>query len=324
MTEPFAFRPVNDERAWRLLLSRVDQPHLAQTWAYGEAKQAVGVWRTSRRLADMGGWRPRRCVMERGGHPVAILQLTDKSLAGMRWASRIYRGPLFLDGHIDEALVRDVYAALRARWRLPLGVLAMAPALLATHENHQLLTELRFRDRGKLGSSSARIDLRPDEDELRWTLASTWRNRLKKSERSGLTLMISSDARDVEWLIERHVQNMRAKDFVGPAPALIRALYRAAPSDFVVFQARLDNEPVGGIGVCLYGNTAEYCIGWFGSKGRPTNVGNYLYWHIVLEMKRRGYRYFDLGGYRADEGLGHFKKGMCGVEYQLLNEWLAF
>jgi hypothetical protein len=320
---PCIFRRMVDKREWDCLLSTVDQPHLVQTWAYGEAKQAAEVWRTSRRLVDVGGWRACRFVIERSGHSVAILQLLDKSLAGMPWLSRLNRGPLFVGDHIDEALVRDVYAALRARWCLPRGDLVMAPALLALDKNHQLLTELGFRDRGKPGWRSARIDLRLDEEELRRNLASTWRNRLTKSERSGLTLRISNDARDVEGLIERHVANMRAKGFAGPAGAFVRALYLAAPDEFVVFEARLDDEPVGGMGVYLFGNTVEYYIGWFGPKGRPANVGNYLYWQIVVEMKRRGYLHFDLGGYSEDAKYGHFKQGMRGTEYVLLNEWLA-
>lgn len=324
MADRCTFSPVTEAAEWETLFSRVEHPHLVQSWAYGQAKETAEGWRTGRRLVDTGGWRTRRLVFERQGRPVAICQLLDKSLAGIRWSSRLNRGPLFLDDPPGEDVVRDVHAALRARWSRLRGVLVLAPALPAGPENRRLLSELGFRDRGKSGWRSARVDLRLDEDELRGKLASTWRNRLKKAENSGMTLRITSATEDIEWIIERHDENMREKDFVGPAPALLRALHRAAPDDFLLFQGRLDDEAVGGMVVYRFGHTAEYFVGWFGPNGRKANVGNYLYWQITLEMKRRGCRYFDVGGYAADERYGHFKQGMRGEEYILLNEWLAF
>ena len=317
------FRRVNDRAEWERLFSRVDQPHLVQSWAYGEAKEATQGWQTTRRLVDAGGWRPRRLVFERDGQPVAICQLLDKSLAGISWSSRLNRGPLFL-GDSDEAVVRDGYAGLRAHWRHLRGILVLAPALSMAPENHRLLSELGFRARGQRGWRSARLDLRLDEDELRRNLSISWRNRLKKAEKSGLTLRITSAAEDLEWIIERHVENMREKHFEGPAPSLLRALHRAAPDDFLMFQGRLGDETAGAMIVYRFGNTAEYYVGWFGPAGRKAGAGNFLYWQVALEMKRRGCRYFDLGGYSADETYGHFKKGMRGTEYVLLNEWLSF
>ena len=112
---------VTDAAAWEALFSRVEHPHMVQTWAYGEARQAAGGgWDTRRHVLDAGGWRPRRLVFERGGEPVAICQLLDKSLAGLRWASRLNRGPLFLDAAPGDDVVRDVY--------VPSGAAASAAA----------------------------------------------------------------------------------------------------------------------------------------------------------------------------------------------------
>jgi len=317
-------RLVTDVAEWDALFSRVDHPHMVQNWAYGEAKQAVVGWRT-RRVSDAGGWRARRLVIEAEGEPVAICQLLDKSLAGLRWASRLNRGPLFLDAAQGDDVVRDVYRALRSHWRTHLhGVLVLAPALTAGPENSRMMTELGFRDRHVRGWCSARVDLRLDEEQLRKNLVSTWRNRLKAAERTDLVLEVSQSPEDVEWIIDRHVENMSEKGFAGPGPALLRALYRAAPEDFLIFKARLAEKAVGGMLVYRFGHTAEYYVGWFGHEGRKANVGNFMYWQIALELQRRGCRWFDLGGYDCSDRYGRFKQGMRGVEYKLLNEWLAF
>jgi hypothetical protein len=315
---------VTDAAQWEALFSRVEHPHMVQTWAYGEARQAAGGgWDTRRYVLDAGGWRPRRLVFERGDEPVAICQLFDKSLAGLRWASRLNRGPLFLDDAPGDDVVRDVYGALARRRGRGCEVLVLAPALAAGPENRRLLAELGFRDRGKRGWRSFRVDLRLDEEQLRKNLSHRWRNRLKAAERSDLTLKVSQSWEDVEWLIARHVQNMRDKGFAGPSPALIRAFCQAAPDDFVVVQARLGDGAVAGALVHRFGGGAEFSVGWFGQEGRKVHVGNFLYWRTALELQRRGCAWLDLGGYEASAGYGSFKASMGAAPYELLNEWLA-
>ena len=108
MTDRCRLRLVTDAAEWDALFSRVEHPHMTQAWAYGEAKHAAGGWRARRVPLDAGGWRARRLVFERDGEPAAICQLLDKSVAGIRCASRLNRGPLFMDADPDEDVVRNV------------------------------------------------------------------------------------------------------------------------------------------------------------------------------------------------------------------------
>ena len=316
---------VTDAAEWDSLFSRVEHPHMTQAWAYGEARRASGAhWKVQRRVLDTGGWRTRRFVFEREGELVAICQLFEKSLAGVPYATRLNRGPLFLGTSPQADVVEDVYRALRCRWRhFRRGVLVLAPALGASSENYRLLSDLGFRDRHLPGWPSIRVDLRQDEEWLFKNLRSTWRNRLRSAERSGLELTVSQSPEDVEWIIDRHAGNMREKDFVGPSPALLKALYQAAANDLLVYRARLGQEAVGGMMIYRFGHTAIYYVGWMGREGRKVNVGNFLYWQITLDLKRRGSLWFDLGGERPG-ATEQFKRGMRGEEYELLNEWLAF
>jgi len=260
---------------------------------------------------------------------VAVCQVLDKVVAGVGLASRIDRGPLLLRTGPGDDVAEGVYRSLRRRWRhLTHGVLFLAPALEAGEGGDRLLHEAGFRSRGKRGWCSAVLDLRLDETELRANLAPTWRNRLKLAERSGLTFRAMETQAALTWILERHVENMRAKDFVGPPAPFVDALCRESPGDWFVGQASLagEPEPVAGMLVCRFGSSAEYYIGWFGQAGREVGASNFLYWNAVLEARRRGCLRLDLGGYSPTEkfGLRHFKQGMRGADYELLNEWLAF
>ena len=125
MADRCDFALVTSGAQWAALFAQVDAPRLVQSWAYGEAKQAAGAWRA------------RRFVFERDGEPVAICQVLDKSVAGIRLATRLNRGPLFLSADPDDDAITDVYRSLRARWRRLRGVLVLAPALPVGEENHR-------------------------------------------------------------------------------------------------------------------------------------------------------------------------------------------
>jgi len=295
---------------------------MAQSWAYGDAVQEAVDWRLRRRALDAGGWRPRRLVFERGGSPVAICQLLQKPLGRIHLAGLVDRGPLFVDPEPGIEALRDVYTALRrARRQFGLGLI-LVPALLDDPRNHELLRAAGFRPRHVGGYRSTRVDLSLDEEAMFKKLKSKWRNQLRAGMKSGPTITVSSSREDAEWMIDRHIQNMREKGFDAPEPTLVRALYEAAPDDFLVCKAVLDGESVAGLAAFMFGRAADYYIGWVSEAGRKKNVNNFLFWETALELRRRGIRSFDLGGMRAG-ATEPFKTGMGGTEYQLIHNWLA-
>jgi hypothetical protein len=321
MTASCEIRVVRDRVEWDELFGQVQLPHLVQSWAYGDAKLDSGDHSARRSLIDAGGWRPRRVVFTRDGEAVAICQFMDKPVATFAAASRVNRGPLLL-GRPDAETIRAVYAALKSRRRRRCGVLVLAPALEDSEENVRLLATLGFRRRDRAGWISTRLDLDRSPEELRANLHQKWRNRLNTGERAGFTFRAAPGAEGLEWMVARHIENMQDKGFAGPSPALLRALYRAAPDSVLVFQACLDGQPAGGMLVYRFGAGAEYYVGWIGAEGKRRMAGNFLYWNVAVEMQRRGCRWIDLGGERPGH-TEHFKRGMRGDEYQLLGEWLA-
>ena len=314
-------RLARDAAEWNELLAAVERPHLAQLWAYGEAKTAAGgVSRLSQRLSA------RRLVFERAAVPVAICQVLDRSVAGCCLASRIHRGPLLLGSRSSDDLAASVYGALRAHWRHR-GVLLLSPALEASPEAERLLTRAGFRARHEVGWCSSVLDLRPSEQELRANLTHGWRNRLNQVGGRGLELRVSESQDALAWLLARHEENRHSRNFGDSPPRFVRALCAASPGDWFVCEARSadEPEPLAAMLVVQHGDWAEYYVAWFGDAGRRAGAGNFVYWKAALEARRRGVHRLDLGGYSATErgGLRQFKRGMRGTEYRLVREWLA-
>ncbi|MDP1730125.1 MAG: GNAT family N-acetyltransferase [Devosia sp.] len=303
--------PVTDAATWAGLVAQAPKPHLTQCFAYGEGKRAKG-------------WTVKRVSFLDGDSVVAFCQILELRLFGLRLLSRINRGPVFLESDPPVPRMRDVYRTIRQIWgRVAGGPLLLAPALEASPMHRDLLVGLGFRPRKAAGWNSMRIDLEPAGEAIHASFASTFRNRLRAAERSGITLAIVNDGAAVDWMVARHADNMRNKRFRAADGTFIRELRAAAPDDYLVFQALLAGKPVAGMSVVRFGSVAEYHTGWFGPEGRQANSGNFLMWSIVREMKRRGCLQFDVGGLYDSHRYTQFKRGMRGTEFSLAGEWIA-
>ncbi|MDB5530993.1 MAG: hypothetical protein JWR51_4096 [Devosia sp.] len=311
-TDHVTITEIHDAARWDGLLALADHPQLTQTYAYGAAKAAQN-------------WKIVRVCLSIGTVPIALCQVLEKRIFGIRVVSRINRGPLMLQSNPSNDSVLTVYRAIRQRWgHWYSGPLTIAPGLTQSDENAALLRQAGFVRRGKQSWWSGRIDLTRPLDAIKAGFASTFRNRLRKALDGGLTLRVASDVETADWMIARHVENMRDKGFTAVDANFLVNLRATAPQDFIVFQAILGDKPIAGMSVIRFGDVAEYHTGWFGPEGRDANAGNYLMWAIMAEMKARGCTTFDIGGLYEGHGYTQFKRGMRPLEYRLAGEWVAF
>lgn len=296
---------VADPAEWDALVALAPWPHLPQSYGYGEGKRATG-------------WTVRRASFRIGGRVVAIATVLERHVAGLRLVSRVNRGPIMLEAAPAASTVVGVHAALRRGWR---GPLLIAPALVAGEPSRNLLRAAGFRQRQSRGWHSGIVRLDRDIETIWAGVSSGFRNRVRNAVKAGAQLHIAEDHDTYAWMLERHVENMRAKKFTAADPTLLMALRAAAPGAVSVFQLLHRGQAVAGMSVVSFGRRAEYHIGWFGQKGRELNAGNFLMWEIIKEMQRRGVTEYDLGGMRAGDGYTRFKRTMKPVEYQLAGEW---
>lgn len=304
--DTLAIRPVFDQLGWDALVARAAFPHLPQSYAYGEGKRAKS-------------WQVERVAFERNGRVLAVATVLVRRLFGIRVLARINRGPLLLEA-VSARDIIDIYAAIRRRWR---GPLLIAPALPHGPDSTSILKDAGFRLRHDKGWMSGRIDLDRTPDQIWAGFASGFRNRVRQAEKAKPTLRIASDAATYEWLLEHHVSNMRDKGFSAADPTLLRALRFSRPEDVLVFQMLHDGQPVAGMSVVLFGDCAEYHVGWFGPQGRRLNAGNFLMWAVIKDLQRRGVRQFDVGGLKPGDGYTQFKRTMRPAEFRLAGEWMS-
>lgn len=307
-----SFENVSEPEQWAALLSRVPFPHSVQSHTYGAAKAG-------------DSWRVARALIRRSGRPVGMVQALEKRILGVRVATRINRGPMFFDLDLPREEVVAVYRAIRDKWgRMPNGVLSIAPALPQGEAGHAIMTDAGYRRREGNPWGSARIDLTQSIDTIFSSLESSWRNRIRAGERAGVTVRVSESADDFEWIIARHLENMREKAFGAHGPNFLRELHRNAKGDVLLFRAIHEEKPVAGLVIIQAGGLADGVVAWFGPEARQLKAGNLLVWKGIDEMQRRGCISYDVGGTNSDRGFSTFKAGMRGTEYMLLGEYVSF
>ncbi len=298
---------------WRRLVDEVPNVGFVQTWEYGEAK------------AHATSWTIERHVVCEDDTPIGIVQAQVRRIPGIdRGIVWINRGPAFFDPKSPRYLSRmhDALKVLHQYWVLKRRYLLRIAPPVATTEKF-VLDGLPFRNlEASRGWSSARLDLTPELDDLRKRLDSKWRNCLTKAERSGLSVSCRTDSAAVEEFCSDYAKFLRERRIsTSVSPDLLRKL--AGFSDPtrrpIVVSATFEDNNVGAAYFVRFGNCSEYMAALNTEKGRTLNVGNFLLWTAVRELKRSSCCTLDLGGMHPVEtpkGIFHFKAGMGGTPYE--------
>ena len=112
-------------------------------------------------------------------------------------------------------------------------------------------------------------------------------------------------------------------------PELVTKMRNLLPDSrkMLVLAGRQDGEKLGSIPIATYGKTGMYFIGATNDAGKKVNANHHLIWNAICEMKKRGYRWFDVGSAHPDNtlpGILYFKRGLKAKPYQLMREVEAY
>lgn len=315
---------INDfgQDEWNDIVSDIDDLSLMQTWEFGEAKARTGQWKVSRAIFQKGD--------ETVGATQAMIRTVPFLNRGLVW---INRSPLLKNSDIAQSDVYlDMLRELKKYWADKKKMyLRIAPPLMASDENYTIFEEARYlRTTETDGWASEIVDLSRSTEELRKGLQQKWRNCLNKAERLEVTYEAGSSDVLMDELLDDYKELLDNKGFkTNLSPEFVRTMQSLLPDSrkMLVFAGRQDGEKLGSILIVHYGNTCMYLIGATNNTGRKVNANHYLIWNAVCEMKKRGYRWFDLGGVHPDNtppGILHFKRGLKGKPYQLMGEVEAY
>ncbi len=285
-------------------------------------------WRTTlnqsraHALADAAtrGERAEFGVIRFHGKPVGMVTARLRTVAGFFTAASIHRGPIWIQESIPPQMLSLALAEIKRRFRLrQRRSFLLHPELTDTEPNRAAVARAGLR-RVAPGYQTIWIDLRAAVDDLRAQLQATWRNKLTKAERAGLTVR-SGPAADIDGLLDHHDRDRLERDYRGPSGTWIRHLRTFLPEpDFLALDAECDGAAVAGTICVRHGTAATYLIGWNGADGRRRQAHNLLLWQSMLRLREAGCTWFDLGGIndQGAAGIARFKSGMGGTPVTLV------
>ena len=321
--EPVA--AVEDAAPWRDTLAALPNPHVLQSWEWGEVKAQTG-------------WRAERLLLP-GGQGAAQF-LTREPMPGLPLrVGYVPKGPVidWRDGRAVDAALDALQAHARTRNCV---LVKIDPNVTEDSvEGQSLLRKLRAR--GWLYSSeqiqfknTAFTDLRLDEDALLEQMKSKARYNVRLAERRGITVR-EGLAANLDAFYALYAET-GARDGFLIRPA---SYYRTTWRTFLEAQADASNPaggalllaehaeegaPVAGVFLLKYGATTWYFYG-ASSERRRRDMPNYLLqWEALRWARAHGCTVYDWWGAPTDpedagdslQGVWGFKQGL-GAELQV-------
>lgn len=135
------------------------------------------------------------------------------------------------------------------------------------------------------------------------------RNMIRKAEKSGIKVRIEND--ELGFLREVHEENLAALGGLAKPKAFFEELPRcfSAGSDYCIYVARLDGQPVAALLVFHYGVTSEYYTPVIREAYRELQPMSLLIFTAMTEAAIAGQRWWNWGGtWPSQEGVYRFKK----------------
>jgi len=300
---------------------------MLQCWHYGDSKVETSKWNVVRFL-----------IMNEDGNTVALAQALSMTLPLIGGIARMNRGPLLIKRSESGQNSKDIFNIIAAlldefkkrRWWL----VQIAPEINDSELGAKLLRNLGLKKLAVTPYASGLLDLQNDEKKLLMGLKKKWRYCLRKGQDLELNVRtIVGNSEELETLLSRYKVLQKDKVFVGLADSLIISMTNQVAEDWQFNLFIANQKDSSGIKDCFgmlvsvrHGDTSTYLIGITSDEGRDLQVNYLLLWYAILDAKKNGCMWFDIGGLdnTTPKGIAHFKKGVQSDPYCLIGEWRGF
>ena len=322
-------RPATDAdgAAWQAFLGQTASGDFLHDWAWAE-------------VAAFDGQPQRRYLLEEDGAIVAIAAAQERPLIAGRSFWYVPHGPVldYADPRAGERL-RAVLIGLREVARRHRAVaVKLEPRLAADDPALALFDRRRLRrlpDVLQVGQT--RIVELLDDEALLASFDKDTRYGVRRAEREGVTVAITTDPADQRAVDELHAlvgETQRRAGFPMPSLERYRITWRslAGAGRAAILEARREGQLLASGMVVFEGDRSFYL--YSGSRreerGEPKRYASYaLQWAMMRLARERGVRCHDLWGIAPPGagpehpwyGVGLFKKGFGGREVVWAGSW---
>jgi peptidoglycan pentaglycine glycine transferase (the first glycine) len=319
--------------AWDNCLLGLPEPHILQSWAWGEMKQQTG-W-TAKRLV----WGEKATISADNsasfGTWAAAGMLVRKLVAHTPAAiAYIPKGPLldWSDEHLRERVIKDIEQTAR---RAGVVFVKIDPDVPAGDTMGSGVVSL-LKQRGWIPSpeqiqyrNTVISDLTPNEDVLFAKMKPKWRYNIRLAERKGVVVRDGTPDEMPSFYAMYAETGQRDGFLVRPFhyyQGIWERFLRAGLAHMLL--AEVEGRPVAGLILFRFGPTAWYFYGASTARARELMPNHALQWAALRWAKAQGCVRYDWWGApdELDEkdpmwGVYRFKQGFGGEYTCRIGAW---
>ncbi|MEN8243167.1 MAG: peptidoglycan bridge formation glycyltransferase FemA/FemB family protein, partial [Chloroflexota bacterium] len=287
-----------NKKSWHNIISSLPNPHLLQSWEWGEVKEQFG-------------WTAHHKVWQDGDRVVAAALVLERTvnLGGISPRLRMHytpKGPLLRDWE-DAALRKrvldelEVFARSRGAFLLKIDPDAQLgvgePSTSDVDDGFAgtaLVSELtqngwRFSGEQVQFRNTVTLDLSKSEEELLAAMKQKTRYNVRLAGRKGVSVR-SGTVDDFEMLFRMYVETAVRDGFTIRGKEYYLAVWHSFFDGgmFVPLIAEVEGEPVAGLMLFYYGGTAYYLYGMSRDLHRKLMPTYLLQWEAIRTAREKG------------------------------------
>lgn len=172
------------------------------------------------------------------------------------------------------------------------------------------------------------LDISESEDDLLKKMDKNHRNLIRRCEKDGVRVEVTTDPEAVEEFNQMHDVTVKRHHFHRFPSGYVRKEFNAlSPHNAAVIKAYLPDGTLDSVGIFMfYGSMSCYrhAASLMSDKRLPTSYA--VQWAAIKEAKKRGctvHNFWGVAPANADKnhpfyGITHFKKGFGGFEFDLI------
>lgn len=302
---------ITDREQWTTALLGLLEPHLLQTWEWGEVKRQTD-WQPSRLLWSSAS----------GGAPAAAASLLVRRISRLPLGvAYVPKGPI-LDWS-NAPLVEAVLAAIELEARRQRAIFVKIDPDVAPDGPAGQAVQAALRRRGWRPSAeqiqfrnTALLDLTSDEDALLAAMKPKWRYNIRLAERRGV-LVCRGAVADLPTFYALYSETGQRDGFIVRPYDYYEATWRTfmQPADAAapcadLLLAEVEGDAVAGLILFRFADRAWYMYGASSERQRSAMPNHLLQWEAMRLARAAGCTVYDLWG--APDTLDE-SDGMWGV-----------
>ncbi|NOZ06111.1 MAG: peptidoglycan bridge formation glycyltransferase FemA/FemB family protein [Chloroflexi bacterium] len=278
---------VDDAAAWDQTILMLPEPHVLQSFLWGEFKSR---W----------GWTTSRFVMRRDGKPVAAAQILRRPIGRSGWAvGYVPKGPL--TDHDNPALFAETLAAIEQTARRQRCIFVkIDPDVPVAHQ--AAVTTLKRRgwfpsDEQIQFRNTALLDILPSEEEQLAGMKAKTRYNIRLARRRGVVVR-QAGIEDLPIFYALYAETAARDDFLIRTFDYYRDVWatflQAGRADFLL--AYHEDQPLAGVLCFRFGTRVWYMYGASSGAGRRHMPNYLLQWEAICRARENGCVTYDLWG----------------------------